>query len=327
MTALKGDFIGFQLGRVHSSELGIMRVSDGSRYSEDLLPNFQDKTEQVAGGNGTYFWNRQYTHKSITVPFAFDGLTEKQIWTIKFLGGSIELGEIGAEGVNDSYIPLWYDETPYKAYLVKLAEPPQIKYVAFTEQEEDNNGIKKDVRIYKGEGTFQFIAYDPFAHCSNAYTGKYLNEYEEEDFPTKGEWAESSRLLEEKGVIDVFGAQSATLYNAGDMSTDLKIIIDMRLGIPTSVNLNGKILNFPGLVKQKVSQEIFDGYISINSKTNLIEGCNRKGEPTGNLYNKYITSGDFFKIPSSIIGREPQILSITGAGAIITDVDYDYLYF
>jgi hypothetical protein len=36
--SIKGDFIGFTLGNVHSSELGLVRVSDGSRYNEDLLP-------------------------------------------------------------------------------------------------------------------------------------------------------------------------------------------------------------------------------------------------------------------------------------------------
>jgi hypothetical protein len=35
---IKGDFIGFTLGNIHSSELGLVRVSDGSRYNEDLLP-------------------------------------------------------------------------------------------------------------------------------------------------------------------------------------------------------------------------------------------------------------------------------------------------
>ena len=36
--AVKGDYIGFTFGDVHSSELGLVRVSDGSRYNEDLLP-------------------------------------------------------------------------------------------------------------------------------------------------------------------------------------------------------------------------------------------------------------------------------------------------
>jgi hypothetical protein len=36
--SIKGDFIGFTFGGIHSSKLGLVRVSDGSRYNEDLLP-------------------------------------------------------------------------------------------------------------------------------------------------------------------------------------------------------------------------------------------------------------------------------------------------
>jgi len=38
MGGLKGDFISFSFNGVHSSELGITRTSDGSRYNENLLP-------------------------------------------------------------------------------------------------------------------------------------------------------------------------------------------------------------------------------------------------------------------------------------------------
>jgi hypothetical protein len=34
----KGDYMGFTYNHVHSSELGIVRVSDGSRFNENLLP-------------------------------------------------------------------------------------------------------------------------------------------------------------------------------------------------------------------------------------------------------------------------------------------------
>ncbi|MCI6366906.1 MAG: hypothetical protein MR911_10500 [Spirochaetia bacterium] len=33
------DFVGFRFGGIHSSDLGIKHVSDGSRYNEDLLPS------------------------------------------------------------------------------------------------------------------------------------------------------------------------------------------------------------------------------------------------------------------------------------------------
>ena len=39
--ALKGDFIGFSFNEHRSESLGIVRVSDGSRYNEDLVPSNQ----------------------------------------------------------------------------------------------------------------------------------------------------------------------------------------------------------------------------------------------------------------------------------------------
>ena len=47
--ALKEDFIGFSFNGHRSESLGIVRVSDGSRYNEDLVPTAQDKTVQVPG--------------------------------------------------------------------------------------------------------------------------------------------------------------------------------------------------------------------------------------------------------------------------------------
>jgi hypothetical protein len=39
MGGIAGEFTGFKFGDRHSSDLGITRVSNGSRYSENLLPN------------------------------------------------------------------------------------------------------------------------------------------------------------------------------------------------------------------------------------------------------------------------------------------------
>jgi len=50
--------------------------------------------------------------------------------------------------------PLIFDEFPYKKYMVKCAQPPQLKYLCFDHLE---------FRIYKGEGNVQLIAYYPFA--------------------------------------------------------------------------------------------------------------------------------------------------------------------
>ncbi|MBQ6628104.1 MAG: hypothetical protein IJH65_04730 [Methanobrevibacter sp.] len=61
--ALSGDFIGFTFKGVHSSELGIIRTSDGSRYNSELLPSFNDNTVAVPGGDGTYYFGSYYNQK------------------------------------------------------------------------------------------------------------------------------------------------------------------------------------------------------------------------------------------------------------------------
>ena len=60
MSIIKGDFLGFTYNGIHSSELGIFRVSDGSRYTENLLPTIQDKTVQVPGADGTYYFGSYF---------------------------------------------------------------------------------------------------------------------------------------------------------------------------------------------------------------------------------------------------------------------------
>ena len=60
-TIRRADYIGFYFNGYHSSELGIVRVSDGSRFNENLLPTIQDKTVQIPGGDGMYHFGSYYT--------------------------------------------------------------------------------------------------------------------------------------------------------------------------------------------------------------------------------------------------------------------------
>jgi phage-related protein len=63
MGELKGDYIGFTFNGVHSSDLGIVRVSNGSRFDENLLPTIKDKTVEVSGRDGAYYFGSQYTQR------------------------------------------------------------------------------------------------------------------------------------------------------------------------------------------------------------------------------------------------------------------------
>ena len=89
------DFCGFQFNGVHSSELGILRVSNSSRYDENLVPQFSDKTAQIPGGDGMLYWDSFYTQKPFSINIAFGDLTEleyrrlRQVFNGKARGESL----------------------------------------------------------------------------------------------------------------------------------------------------------------------------------------------------------------------------------------------
>ena len=74
----RGDFIGFKFGEETSESLRVVRTSDGSRYNEELLPSFSDKTVQVPGSDQTYYFGSDYTERSYSMDVAFDDITEEQ---------------------------------------------------------------------------------------------------------------------------------------------------------------------------------------------------------------------------------------------------------
>ena len=153
----KGDYMGFTYNNTHSSTLGIVRTSDGSRFNENLLPTIQDKTVQVPGGDGTYFFGSYYTQRQFSVSFAFDSLTEEQIGEIRRVFGDKQIHD------------LIFDERPYKVYSAKVTGTATIKYISFDEG--DTN------RLYKGEGTIQFTCYNPFARCWSTEFNDYQHHW------------------------------------------------------------------------------------------------------------------------------------------------------
>lgn len=145
---IKGDYIGFTFGDVHSSELGLMRVSNGSRYEQDLLPPLQDKKVQVVGRDGEIYFGSQYNTKPIKVPVAFDNMNEESFQKLKRL----------LADKKPKY--LWFDETPYKQWLVKSANVQNFKWVCFDDSKDPDD---PEPRRYKGEGTLEFNCFTPYA--------------------------------------------------------------------------------------------------------------------------------------------------------------------
>lgn len=317
------DFCGFTFNGYHSSEMGFYRVSDGSRYTETVGANFQDKTVSIPGSDGTYFFNSYYNQKPFTINIAYDSVTEEQLRKIREVFNAKAVGA------------LIYDEVPYKAYMVKLQSPVQLKYICFDDLKQPNR------RIYKGEGTIQFVAYYPYAYSVH----KYLNEYDEQNYPNKNEWANSTRMkqLPNEVADGILGqstassfapASSVEIYNAGDVATDFKVYFSSDTfingddrGSRLSIALNDGE-SFLGLNFSKVRPSVLGdssvSYILINSKTNLVEGCDSSYNPVGILYNDAIESGDFFKLPTT---AESSSLVLSTNGPDIIRIEYDYLYY
>ena len=303
------DYIGFTFNNTHSSSLGIVRTSDGSRFNENLLPIIQDKTVQVPGGDGTYYFGSFYTQRQFNIPFAFDSLTEEQFATLKRWLGDKQVHE------------LIFDELPYKAYQAKITGSATIKHIPF-----DENGK----RVYKGEGSVQFTAYYPYAKS----TFKFLNDGQVLNIVNTEEWKEASRIRtnpyiveDESTTYDELRANSINLYNAGDIETHFQFKINFVEGkIPAS-----KIYIDEDASRQLIWTEMkakgTDAYIKFNTKLNIIEGYSTEGIKTGNVYNQYIKAGSFFKIP---LGE--SVLIIDNNMNIVYNLDsnpikYDYYYF
>ena len=313
--ALKGDFIGFSFNEHRSESLGIVRVSDGSRYNEDLVPTTQDKTVQVPGGDGFYYFGSDYTQRQFSINIAFDELTEKQFRELQQVFGTKELGK------------LVFDERPYKYYMVKSSKP-QLKYICFGKDGE---------RIYKGEGTLSFTAYYPFAKSIFKFLEKEIEKETGKEvyvlrktYPNIEEWAEASGM-KAQGTLDKVPTNEDNepipgdilVYNAGDLETDFILKFNGAPGDAVNIELSqqnvGNKKAFLNL--KKFGLKNTDTGFQINTKTNLIEGFNAEGL-TGTLYNENITQGDFFKIPPREKGHQ---ISVTGATPI--EIVYDYIYY
>ena len=152
------DFLAFSFNGKHSwDDFHIYRTSDGDKYNENLTPVLQDKTAEVPGGDGMYYFGTTHKQKDFNISFAFDHLTETELKELKKWLNGKETGD------------LWFSEAPYKVWSAKPTGNSSIKYIPFEELDEQGNTI----RIYKGEGSVQFTAYWPYAHTPD-YVGNVL---------------------------------------------------------------------------------------------------------------------------------------------------------
>ena len=299
-TIKKADYIGFTFNGIHSSELGIVRTSEGSRFNENLLPTIQDKTVQVPGGDGMYHFGSYYTQRQFNISYAFDALSEEQLARIKVIFGDKKIHE------------LIFDEAPYKKYYAKVTGSASIKHIPFGEGELN--------RIYKGEGSLQFTAYDPYAHSVHKYADAYT------DWKNFEEWKDAANLLSSQGAFDMLSGNTIKLYNPGVKESDFILTFQFKGGLIPAGTI---YIGTEQLELKEMSSQNGDDLIKINTKLNLIEGY-KNGVKSGNVYNRYISGGSFFKIPMTTDIIEPIELVISRDNFLqnnYVDIEYNYYYF
>ena len=346
-----GDFLGFTFGGVHSSDLGITRVSGGDRYDEALHPEIKDRTAEVPGLNGEYYFGSDYGTKEFDIEFAFDSLTEAQFRTLRKVFGTKEIKQ------------LVFDERPYKYYMAKIANPVELSYVCFNEpikrkfsevnnvgtlspgtelpgstlvelpdgvrmvDDGEGNRVREKVdpwvyqegaeRIYKGEGNITFVCYYPFAKSNFKVLPQAGNEY----YEGSEEWVLSSGILSatDYARFDTYSNGEIKVYNPGDLSTGFRLYCPFSAAGSYNITLayteGGSVGVTATLQIQNLKPISNDIGFIINTDTGLIIGVSAAGydssgnrifTTSGNLYNRYVTSGYFFKINPNILYEREQ---------------------
>lgn len=153
-TFAKEDFLDFFYNDKWASEMGLIKVNTGERQDDEILPASKDTTIDVPGSDGVYYLTSKFQQREFTINFAYDGLKENDILAIReWLAPKKECRLI-------------FSERLYKYYMAKPKSAPKLSYIAF----DDTDGT----RVYRGEGTVQFVCYYPWARS----VGKYLTDYE-----------------------------------------------------------------------------------------------------------------------------------------------------
>ena len=180
-------FIGFTYNGKHSiDDLHIYRVSDGSRYNDNIIPTLTDKTAEIPNADGMFFFNSYHKEKTFSVNIAFDDLSE---------GGLRLLRQtFNGKGVHE----LIFDEEPNKVWNAKVTGTPNLKYICF-----DKKTLTASERVYKGEGTLQFTCYWPYAHSKQPIPREDETSSPSEDiYYTNGDILAPFKLYDRLGIYE-----------------------------------------------------------------------------------------------------------------------------
>ena len=296
------DLTGFKFGDYHSSQFGLIRVSNGSRYNEYLLPTLKNTTTDVPGMEGTLYFGTQKTTRSFQVDMAFDSLTEEDIRDIR-------------EWLTGAHL-LIFDERPYIQYMCILNSAPQLKYLTFEENGE---------RIYKGELSVNFVSYLPYGYSIDGK--KFIDDFLDENFE---EWSNASHLAyknfyegETLRTYDKFEGNNVYVYNGGDVEADYVLTCYFSEGATAKISMNDVSYEFSLRAKSANSTHL---ELSVNSKLQYAR-CRDVNIANGVItgisdYAIMLPSTEMFKIP---VGQ--SLITCTNIDTSAPNViDYKYRF-
>lgn len=313
------DFTGIQFGsepNTHSSDLGFIVVSDGSRYSKSLLPTIQNYTTEVPGGDGSYYFGSEYKNKDFTINIAFDKMSELQMRKIRKIFGDKEVKN------------LIFDEEPYKVYKAKVTSGPDLTFICF---------LENNKRVYKGEGTINLSAFMPYAILpknSNNNFMRYIDDYT--SYANVNEWKEGSGMRKNETDIDAkYGltglsydtpyATSDTnpaityyIYNAGDKPADYILEFDLPAATELVISQTKELettstlleLNLTGLSENRIKIDSQKQLILVQKNNQWV------------VSNDIVTDGSIFKFA---MGHQKLQFSTSDKTDIVLNYSYYYL--
>lgn len=329
------DFLDFYYDGKWASELGLIKVNNGKRQDDEVLPASKDTTIDIPGNDGVYYVNSKYQQREFKIDFAYDGLSEDDI-----------------KGIREWLAPqkecrLIFSEHPYKYYMAKPKSAPKLSYIAF----DASDGS----RVYKGEGSVQFVCYYPWAR--SVATKKddleaFFNKGHENNNSDVKYYTVTDQQLIGSNIADNNKAVTLSsdnngfiINNCGQLPSPFKLYFDV-LGhyAETSKYYKFYIDNSKEIMvldaNQLVQGGLGPGSYCIDTENHLIMRCKKIvsdnnnttyviEESNGNavILNKAIVAGDFFSLP---VGTGTKLIIDSGEDSFNYDAKhflYDWLYY
>lgn len=267
MRDFQGEFLSFNYRGISSADMGIVRVSDGSRLHKDLLPPSEERSITVEGRDGELLTNSWHSTRTFTLDIAYDNISEADK---RKLGEWLEPTTEGE---------LYFEEHKYKVYTVRVTDEVRLDFIPFN--------IKDDEYVYKGEGQITFKAYYPYAISPVQTIHKNEAGYQGSNIPTP-ETAESlnyNKMLETGRM---------RLFNAGQVQTPLYIdfVVKKNIGYQVlSLREGEKLLNQIAIDLSKLET---DTTYTLNAESKLL-----LNQVTGRECNSAIVAGTHLFLPPS----------------------------